>query len=53
MLFIWKMMYKQLITPKGRNSWIENQGREDYELALMNFKSWIDSLESEGYILKN
>lgn len=53
MLYIWRMMYNQLITPKGRNAWIESQGREDYELALKNFKSWIDSLENEGYILKN
>jgi hypothetical protein len=52
MLFIWKMIYSQLISPKGRIAWIENQGREDYEMALKNFKSWIDTLESEGYILE-
>jgi hypothetical protein len=50
MLFIWKTMYSQLITPKMRDHWIKNQGREDYELAMKNYKSWIDSLEGEGFI---
>lgn len=49
MLFIWKTMYSQLITPEMRDNWIKNQGREDYELAVKNYKSWIDSLEGEGF----
>ena len=50
MLFIWKTMYSQLITPNMRDNWIRNQGREDYELTLKNYKGWIDTLEGEGYI---
>lgn len=48
MLFIWKTMYNELVTPKMRDNWIRNQGREDYELAVKNYKAWIDSLEGEG-----
>lgn len=50
MLFIRKSMYSQLITPKSRDNWIRNQGREDYELAVKNYRGWIDSLEGEGYV---
>lgn len=50
MLVIWKMMHSQLITPKMREYWIRNQGQEDYELALKNYESWINTLEGEGYI---
>ena len=45
-----KMMYSQLITPKMRGYWIRNQGQEDYELALKNYTSWINTLEGKGYI---
>lgn len=50
MLYIWKTMYEQLITPSVQNNWIRNQGRLDYELAVKNYQSWINSLEDEGYI---
>jgi len=50
MLFIWKTMYNQLITPEMRDNWIRNQGREDYELAIKNYKDWISSLEGVGYL---
>ncbi len=48
MLFIWKTMYNELLTPKMRDNWIRNQGQEDYELAVKNYKAWVDSLEGEG-----
>jgi hypothetical protein len=31
-----------------KGHWIKNQGKEDYELAVKNYKGWIHSLE--GYI---
>ncbi len=48
MLSICKTIHGQLITPEGRRNWIENQGRADYEIAVKNFRSWVDSLEGEG-----
>jgi hypothetical protein len=53
MLFIWKFTYSEMITPETRDNWIKNQGQEDYELALKNYKEWINSLEGEGYIPEN
>jgi len=48
MLFIWRAMYSQLRSPKMKEHWIKNQGKEDYELAVKNYKGWIHSLEREG-----
>ena len=48
MLSICKTIHRQLTTPEGRRNWIENQGRADYEIAVKNFRSWVDSLEGEG-----
>ena len=45
MLFIWKTMYKQIITPKMRDEWIQNQGEDDYKLTVKNYEDWITSLE--------
>jgi hypothetical protein len=53
MLYIWRIAYNQMITPETRDNWIKNQGQEDYELALKNYKEWINSLEGEGYIPEN
>jgi hypothetical protein len=50
MLFMWKTIYSQLITPEGRENWVNNQGSADYELAMKNYRDWIASLESEGFI---
>lgn len=50
MLYIWRTMYMQLITPSVQEDWIRNQGRLDYELAVKNYQSWINSLEGEGYM---
>lgn len=49
MLFIWRAMYSQLRSPEMKEHWIKNQGKEDYELAVKNYKGWIHSLEREGY----
>ena len=46
MLFIWRVMYRQLITPETRDSWISNQGQEDYELAMKDYEAWISALDS-------
>ena len=46
MLFIWRVMYRQLITPDARDSWISNQGQEDYELAIKDYEAWISALDS-------
>jgi hypothetical protein len=48
MLTICKLIHGQLTTPKGKRDWIENQGRADYELAVKNFQTWVNSLEGEG-----
>ena len=48
MLFICSTIHRQLTTPEGRHNWIENQGRADYEIAVKNYQSWLDSLEGEG-----
>jgi hypothetical protein len=48
MLTICKIIHGQLTTPNGRRNWIENQGRADYELAVKNFQTWVNSLEGEG-----
>ena len=45
MLFICRTIYTQLTTPEGQRSWIENQGRTDYEMAVKNFRTWMGSLE--------
>lgn len=50
MHFLWKTMYNQLITPEGRESWIRNQGQQDYEFAVKNYQAWVNSLEGEGDI---
>lgn len=50
MLSIWKTMYNQLLTPQFKRSWIQNQGRADYELSVENYESWISSLAGEGCI---
>jgi hypothetical protein len=50
MLFIWRAMYSQLRSPEMKEQWIKNQGKEDYELAVKNYKGWIYSLEREGYM---
>jgi len=42
------IIHGQLTTPNGRRNWIENQGRADYELAVKNFQTWVNSLEREG-----
>lgn len=49
MLLIWQTLLNQLMTPTNRANWIENQGLEDYELAVKYYKAWIDSLQGEGY----
>ena len=48
MRFIWQTMYRQLITPETRDSWIRNQGQEDYELAIKDYEAWINALYSSG-----
>ena len=48
MHFIWKTMYNQLLAPEIRDEWIKNQGIEDYEAAIKNYKAWISSLEESG-----
>jgi hypothetical protein len=48
MLTICKIIHGQLTTPNGRRNWIKNQGRADYELAVKNFQTWMNSLEGEG-----
>jgi hypothetical protein len=47
MLHICKMTHSQLTTREGRRNWIENQGCADYELAVKNFKTWVNTLERE------
>ena len=48
MLFICKTLYGQLCTSEGRRDWIKNQDRADYELAVKNFRGWVNTLEGEG-----
>ena len=48
MLTMCRIIHGQLTTPNGRRNWIENQGRADYELAVKNFQTWVNSLEREG-----
>jgi hypothetical protein len=50
MHFIWKTMCSRLIAPEIRDDWIKNQGIEDYEAAIKNYKTWISSLEGSGYL---
>jgi hypothetical protein len=53
MHFIWKTMYNQLIAPEIRDEWMKNQGLDDYEATIKNYKAWISSLEGSGYIHEN
>ena len=53
MLFLWKTMYIELTTRQTQDNWISSHGREDYESAVKNYQSWINSLEEEGYISEN
>lgn len=48
MLYICKIIYKQLAAPKGRLDWIKNQSQADYDYALENYKTWISVLENEN-----
>ncbi|MBN1815146.1 MAG: hypothetical protein JXA14_25155 [Anaerolineae bacterium] len=47
MLFVCKVIHAQLLTPEGKRNWIENQGQEDYEMAVRGYRRWIGSLERE------
>jgi len=44
MLFICKAFYNQLLSPEGRDNWINNQGQENYDFALEDFRNWIEML---------
>jgi len=48
MLYICKIIYEQLATPKGRLDWIKNQGQADYDFAVKNYKDWLTVLEDEN-----
>ncbi len=47
MLFICQGMQAQLLTPEGKRNWIDNQGQEDYQMAVQGYQQWIRSLERE------
>ena len=47
MLFVCKVIRAQLLTPEGKKNWIENQGQEDYQIAVKGYRRWIRSLERE------
>jgi ribosomal protein L5 len=47
MLYICKTIHSQLTAAEGRRNWIENQGRADYEVAVKNFQTWVNTLERE------
>ena len=47
MLTICQIIHSQLLTSEGKRNWIENQGRADYELAVKNFKGWVNALSRE------
>ena len=47
MLFVCQVTHAQLVTPEGKKGWIENQGREDYQVAVEGYRRWIRSLERE------
>jgi hypothetical protein len=48
MQYICKIIYEQLVTPKGRLDWIKNQGQADYDLAVKNYQTWLTVLEDEN-----
>jgi len=48
MIYICKIIYEQLATPKGRLDWIKNQGQADYDFAVENYKTWLTVLENEN-----
>jgi hypothetical protein len=47
MLFVCQVIHAQLLTPEGKRNWIENQGQEDYQMAVKGYQRWIRSLERE------
>ena len=52
MQFMCQTMYAQMQNPKDRQHWIENQGREDYELAVQDYQLWMQQLEGAGVVRK-
>lgn len=46
MLFICKLIYQQMLQPEERERWIQNQGQADYDMAVMQYRSWIAALTS-------
>jgi len=44
MLFVCQVIYSQLLTPEGKQNWVSNQGRGDYEVAVKSYRRWIESL---------
>jgi hypothetical protein len=48
MLFVCQVSYSQLLTPEGRQDWIRNQGRGDYEVVVKSYRRWIESLSKTG-----
>jgi hypothetical protein len=47
MLFVCQVIHAQLLTAEGKTNWIENQGQEDYQMAVRGYRRWIRSLERE------
>ncbi len=52
MQFMCQTMYAQMQDPKHRQGWIENQGREDYELAVQDYQLWMQQLAGQGIVRK-